>query len=102
MRKWTIRRLNAIIGAVMRSGEQGTEHVEGGLNVLRDELARLTEGRLCLNCQSTMHKRCCARCGAIIRPSRVHMEFCTRRCEKAQHSENQLSSAMEQHQGGEQ
>ena len=51
--------------------------------------------KLCPNCESSAHARCCSWCGKIHRPARIDHECCSARCEKAAERANKLSDAME-------
>lgn len=45
---------------------------------------------LCLNCGSSRHRACCARCGALLR-SQARGQFCTMQCARRQAYEDRES-----------
>lgn len=51
----------------------------------------LKRALLCVNCQSTSHRRCCARCGRA--PSGG--QYCSRQCAEAQGLEDAASAQLE-------
>jgi len=51
---------------------------------------------LCPNCESDVHARCCAWCGKIHKPDRLHQEHCSVKCARAAAHADQLSAAMEE------
>jgi hypothetical protein len=52
---------------------------------------------ICSNCESTKHRACCHRCGALIPTRRKGLLFCTLRCDRAQDEEDRLSAAEEEY-----
>lgn len=56
----------------------------------------MTAATLCPNCASAAHARCCAWCGKIHTPKRLHYEHCSAKCVQAATEADQLSAAMEE------
>ena len=52
--------------------------------------------KLCPNCESSAHARCCSWCGTIHKPARLHHEHCSAKCDQAAAEADQLSAAMEE------
>lgn len=54
---------------------------------------------LCPNCNSSLHARCCGYCGikytAAMFKRRGEDEFCSAKCERSQHTDNERSRAIE-------
>jgi hypothetical protein len=56
----------------------------------------MTSARLCPNCGSDKHARCCAWCGEIHKPRRLDTEHCSAKCDRAAANANKISDAMEE------
>lgn len=52
--------------------------------------------KLCPNCETDRHARCCSWCGTIHKPQRLHHEHCSAACERAAAEADQISAAMEE------
>ncbi len=52
--------------------------------------------KLCPNCESDKHARCCSWCGKIHKPNRLHHEHCSAKCDRAAAEADRLSAAMEE------
>jgi hypothetical protein len=56
----------------------------------------VTAGKLCPNCESDRHARCCAWCGKPHKLLRLHHEHCSTKCDLAAAGADRLSAAMEE------
>ncbi len=56
----------------------------------------MTTATLCPNCESTRHARCCARCGKVHKPARLHYEHCSAKCTREAAEADRLSDEMEE------
>jgi hypothetical protein len=54
--------------------------------------------KLCPNCGSGTHARCCAWCGKIHAPKRLAYEHCSARCARSAVEADRISVAMEEDQ----
>ena len=52
--------------------------------------------KLCPNCESDRHARCCSWCGKVHKPARLDYEHCSTKCSVAAVEADRLSAAMEE------
>lgn len=67
--------------------------MKGGSAVVR---RKQQTAKLCPNCESSAHARCCSWCGAVHKPKRLEHEHCSARCERVAARADRLSAAMEE------
>jgi hypothetical protein len=56
----------------------------------------VTASKLCPNCETDRHARCCSWCGKVHKPERLHHEHCSTKCERDAAHADRLSAAMEE------
>jgi len=51
---------------------------------------------LCPNCESEAHARCCSWCGQVHKPTRLHHEHCSAKCDRSAANADRISAKMEE------